>query len=93
MNAAIRAFGERFLDGLLHALRSHGERDDFAAMFFFEAQSFFERVAVRLVHLEANVGFANPVSGDGQRGVFGGNLFNAHDNVHGSSPCILPEAK
>src|SRR5713226_5544457 len=86
MNAAIRAFGERFLDRLLYALWSQGKRNHLAAVLFLEPQRFFECVAVRLVHLKADVGFANPVSGNGQRGAFGGNLLYAHEDVHGSVP-------
>ena len=82
MNRAVRALRQRFLDGLLHALRAHRKSDYFAAVLFLEAKSFFERVAVRLVHLEADVGFLDPVSGDGQRRVFRRNLLDAHDDVH-----------
>ena len=82
MDSAVRALGQRFLDGLLHALGAHGKRDHFAAMFFLQAQSFFERVTIRLVHLESDIGFLDPVSGDGERRVFGGNLLDTHDNFH-----------
>ena len=82
VNSAVGALGQGFLDGLLHALRAHGERDHFPAVFFLQAQRFFERVTVRLVHLESDIGFLDPVAGDGQRSVFGGNLLDAHDNFH-----------
>jgi len=82
VDAAVRALGERFFDGLLHALRAHRERDDFASVLFLEAKGFLERVAVRLVHFKANVRFLDPVSGDCQRRVFRGNLLDAHDDVH-----------
>src|SRR6266849_5044239 len=82
----IQQCGERFLDRLLYALWSQGKRNHLAAVLFLEPQRFFECVTVRLVHLKADVGFANPVSGDGQRGVFGGNLLYAHEDVHGSRP-------
>src|ERR1700691_4361690 len=52
-------------------------------MFCFQAQGFFERVAVRLVHLEADVGFFDPVPGDGKGCVLCGDLFDADDDVHG----------
>ena len=87
VDAAVGAFGEGFLDGLLDALGAHGEGDDFAAVFFFQAEGFFEGVAVRLVHFEADVGFLDPVSGDGERSVFGGDLFDADDDVHEIFPC------
>ena len=65
MDAAVGAFCQGFLNGLLDALRTHGEGDDFAAVFFFEAEGFFQSVTVGLVHFEANVGFLDPVTGDG----------------------------
>ena len=55
-------------------------RDHFAAVLFLQAQRFFERVAVRLVHFEADVGFFDPVAGDRKRRVFGGNLFDTDDD-------------
>ncbi len=82
VNGAVGAFCESFLDGLLHALGAHGKNDDFPAMLFFQAQGFFEGVAVRLVHFEADVGFFDPVSGDGERSVLCGNLLDADDDVH-----------
>jgi len=89
VNAAVRAFRESFFNSLLDALRAHGKRGHFPAVLFLQAQRFFERVAVRLVHFEADVGFLDPVSGDGQRGVFRGNLIDAHDNFHE----ILPSTR
>ena len=89
VDAAVGAFGEGFFDGLFHAFGTHGEGDDFAAVFFFEAEGFFEGVAVGLVHFEADVGFFDPVSGDGEWSVFGGDLFDADDDVHWFSPCCL----
>ena len=60
VNAAVGALGQRFLDRLLHALRAHRKRHHFAAVLFLEAQGFFERKAVGLVHLESDIGFADP---------------------------------
>jgi hypothetical protein len=71
-----------FLDGLFDSLRAHGKGDDFAAVFFFEAEGFFEGVAVGFVHFEADVGFFDPVSGDGEWGVFRGDLFDTHNDFH-----------
>ena len=84
VNAAIGALRQGFLDGLLDALRAHRKRDYFAAMLFFQAQRFFERVAIRLVHFESDIGFADPVAAfdDGERRVFGGNLLDADDDFH-----------
>src|SRR5216683_3999183 len=86
VNTAVRALGQRLLDRLLHALRPHRKCNHFAAVFFLQPQSFFQRVAVRLVHLKADIRFTNPVAGDGERRVFGGNLLDAHDNIHGIVP-------
>ena len=82
VNATVRAFGERLFDGLLHAFRAHGKCHHFPTVFFFETQCFFQRVAVRLVHFEANVGFFNPVTGDGKRRILGGNLLDTNDDFH-----------
>ena len=60
VDAAVGAFRQRFLDGLLGAFGAHGDGDDFAAVFFFQAQGFFEREGIGLVGFEADVGFANP---------------------------------
>ncbi len=87
VNGAVSAFCESFLDGLLHTLWTHGKDDHFAAMLFLEAQRFFERVTVGLVHLEADVGLLDPVSSNRQRRVLRGNLLNADDDVHGTFPC------
>ena len=82
MDAAVGAFGQRFLDGLLDAFGAHAEGDHFSAVFFFQAEGFFKGVAVRLVHFEADVRFLDPVSGDGERGIFGRNLLDADDDIH-----------
>ena len=84
VDAAVGALGQRFLDGLLGALRAHGKRHHFAAVLFLQAQRLFEREAVRLVHLEADVGFADPraVFGDAQRRILGGNLLDADGDLH-----------
>src|SRR5258707_568481 len=82
VDATIGALGESFLDGLLHAFGAERERDDFAAVLFLQAKRFFERVGVGLVHFEADVRLFDPVAGDGERSVLGGNLFDADENVH-----------
>jgi len=86
VDGAVGALGESFLDGLLDAFRAHREDDDFPAVLFLEAEGFFEGVAVGFVHFKADVGFLDPVSGDGQRGVFCGDLFDADEDVHGFNP-------
>src|ERR1700693_906460 len=83
VNGTIRAFRKRFLDGLLHALRTHREDHHLAAVLLFQAQGFFKGIAVRLVHLETNVGFLDPVSGHGEWSVFRRDLLNTDNNVHG----------
>ena len=60
MNAAVGALGERFLDGLLHALWPHRDGDHFAVLLFLQPQSFFERIRIGFIRLETNFGFANP---------------------------------
>ena len=86
VNASVGTLRERFLDRLLHALRSHRKGDNFPTVFFLEPQCFLERVAVGLVHLKADVGFLDPVSGDRQRRIFRGDLLDTHDDVHGFLP-------
>jgi hypothetical protein len=79
MDSAVGAFGQSFFDGLFGAFGTHGDGHDFAALFFFQAQRFFEREAVRLIRFEADVGFADPRAAfdDGERRILGGNLFDA----------------
>ena len=84
MDAAVGAFGQRFLDGLLGALRPHRERHDFAAVLFFQAQGFFERVSCRARSFRNRCRFrGSKLSGDAERSVLGGNLLDADDDVHG----------
>ena len=80
VDAAVSAFCERFLNGLLGAFGTHGDGHHFAAVFFFQAQGFFECEGVRLVGFEADIGFANPRAAfeNGERSVFRGNLFDAN---------------
>ena len=87
VDAAVGAFGQGFLDGLLHALGAHGDGDDFAAVLFFQAQGFFERVGVGLVGFKADVGFADPGAAfdDGERRIFRGNLFDANADFQDAS--------
>ncbi len=62
VNRAVRAFGQRFADGLRGALRTGAQHDHFAAVLFFQLQRLFERVGVRLIDLEAQVGFLDPLA-------------------------------
>src|SRR5216683_1686202 len=89
VNPAVRTLGKRFFDRLLHALRPHGQRNHFPTMLFLEPERFFQRVAVRFVHLETDVRFLDPVSVNRQRRIFRGNLLDTHDNVHGNDPFRL----
>ena len=88
VNAAVGALGESFLDGLLGALRTHRNRDDFAAVLFLQAQRFFERVGIRLVGFKSDVGFANPRAAidNRERRIFGGNLLDANADFHERLP-------
>ena len=65
-------------------LRAHRKSDHFAAVFFLQAQRLFQREAVRLVGLEADVGLANPrrVLLDAQRRVLRRHLLDADDTFH-----------
>ena len=85
MDAAFGAFGQRLFDGLLGALRPHGNGHDFAAMLFLQAQRFFEREAIGLVRFKPDVGFANPARafGKAERRILRGNLLNANANFQG----------
>ena len=87
VDSAVGALGQRFLDGLLRALRAHRDRDHFAAVLFFQAQRFFEGEAVRFVGFEPDVGFANPRAAFHNREwrIFGGDLLDANANFQNSS--------
>ena len=84
MNGAIGAAGERFANHLGDPRGSCRADDHLAAVLLLEAQRFFERVGVRLVHLEAGVLIANPGLGVVQPGlpVPGGDLLDADGNLH-----------
>ena len=84
MDSAVRAFRQGFLDDLLGPLRAHGKRHHLAAMLFLQAQRLLQREAIRLVHLEADVGLANPRAafGDVQRRILGRNLLDANGDFH-----------
>ena len=86
VDSAVGAFGQSFFDGLFGAVGTHGDGHDFAALFFFQAQGFFEREAVRLIRFEADVGFADPRAAfdDGERRILGGNLFDADSDFQES---------
>ena len=88
VDAAIGAFGKGFLDGLLGAFGAHRDGDDFAAVFFLQAEGFFEGEAIGLVRFEADVGFANPCAAfdDGEGRVLGGDLFDANADFQ---ECLL----
>ena len=60
MNCAIGAARQRVFDHALRALWPHRNDHDFAAHFFLDAQRFFERIAIRLVHFERQIGFFDP---------------------------------
>jgi hypothetical protein len=87
VDGAVGALGQGLLDGLLGALGAEGNDDDLAAMLLLEPKRLLERVAVGLVHLETDVGFANPalMFADGQGSVASGNLFDANSDFQFSS--------
>ena len=60
VDGAIGAARERFADDLRHARRPGGTDDHLAAVLLLQPQRLFERVGVRLVHLEAGVLLADP---------------------------------
>ena len=68
----------------------HRDRHHFAAVLFLQAQRFFERVAIRLVRLKADVGLANPrpAFDNGQGRVLRGNLFDANSDFQ-QPPCAI----
>src|SRR3984885_11327695 len=84
MDSPIRAFRQAFLYDLLCPFRSHGERHHLASMLFLQAQSFLERKAVGLVHLESDVGLAYPCAAFRyvQRSILGRNLLDANGDFH-----------
>src|SRR5208282_4465965 len=83
VNAAIRALRQRLFNRLFNAFGTQGRRDHFPAVLLLQTERFFQRVGIRLVHLEADVRLIDPVPGDGQRRIFGRHLLDAHDDVHG----------
>src|SRR6516165_9662199 len=84
VNTPVRALRQCLFDGLFHTLRSEGQSDHFPAVLFLKAEGLLQSVAIGLVHLEADVRFLDPVSGNRQRRIFCRHLLDAHDNVHGS---------
>ena len=72
VNRAISAAGQSIFDYTLGALWSHRHDDDFAAGLFLDAQPFFERITVRLVHFKREIRFLDPgrVFIDSQNRVF-----------------------
>ena len=62
VDGAVGAFGQRFANGLGGARGAGAQGDDFAAVLFLELQRGFQRVGVRLVDLEGEVGFLDPLA-------------------------------
>src|SRR5262245_54906708 len=60
MNRPVGAAGKRLADNCLHPGGTGRADDDLAAMLFPKPQRFFERVGIGLVHLIADVLFADP---------------------------------
>ena len=60
MNGAIGAARQRIFDDALRTLRPHRADDNFAACLLLDAQSFFKRIAIRLVYFKREIGFFDP---------------------------------
>ena len=80
----IRALGQRFLDGLLGARRPQRTHHHLPAMFFLQAQGFFQRIDVRLIDFETEVRFLDPGSRrvQAKRSIAGRDLFEANNDFH-----------
>src|SRR5215216_5176417 len=84
MNRAVGAARKRFAQHLRCACRAGGADNHFAAMFLAKPQRLFERVRVRLVHLEAGILLADatPAVIDTRLPFAGGNLLYTHSYAH-----------
>src|SRR5579863_7014691 len=84
MDSAVRTLCQGFLDYLLGPFRPHGKRHHLASMFLFQTQPFLQSETIRLIHLEADISFADPRAafGDVQRRILGGNLLDANGDLH-----------
>ena len=85
MQGAVRALGQSLLDRLLGARRTERGQHHLAAMLFFQTQAFFQRVNIRLIDFEAEIGFLHPGGGgiQPQERISSGDLLDAHDDFHG----------
>jgi hypothetical protein len=90
---AVGTLSERFANGLSGARGTGAQRDHLATVFFLELQRFFERVGVRLVDLEAQVGFLDPASGGfhAELRVADGDLLNRNNYFHDGSASVTLE--
>ena len=84
LDRAVGSFGEGFADGGSGALGASGEDYDFAAVFLFELEGFFEGVGIGLVHGELDVRLFDRFAGagDANLGIAIRNLFDADDDFH-----------
>ena len=84
VDGAIGALGQRFANRGADALRAGAEHDDFAAVLLLELQRLFERVGIRLVHGELDVGLFNPFAGgvDAHLRIALRDLFDGDDDFH-----------
>jgi len=97
VNRAIGAARERFTDDLGHARRPGRADHHLAAVLLLQAERFFERVGVRLVHLERGVLLADPGFRFVEAGLplARGDLFDADRDLHAlnllnSSAALVP---
>ena len=83
MNGAVGAFRQSFAQYLLRAGRTDGDDDYFAAILFFLAQGFFQRIGVGLIHFIRDV-FANPGARliQLERGILLRDLLDANQDFH-----------
>jgi len=82
VDRAIRAFSERFTNGLSGPRRTRAQRDHFAAVLLFQLERFFQSVGVGLIDLETQIGFLDPLAGciRPELRVADGNLLDRDDN-------------
>ena len=87
VDGAVGAARERFADYLRDARRPRRAHHHFAAVLLLQPQRLFERIRVRLVHLEAGVGFTNPrfVVVEARLPFARRDLFDANGDLHGES--------
>src|ERR1700736_361252 len=84
MQCPVRTFGQRLTNSLRSARGPGAQGNHFARMLLFQLQSFFERVSVRLVHLETDIVLFTPAPAciDVELRIAYGDLLDGTDNFH-----------